>query len=77
MADFINEKKKALAPSIQKIDGAVAAKIIADASKASEVLFDEDEAGRLGLKRNDLVSVVPDDNGWYYYLLQSTTPDLG
>ena len=65
MAAFVKSKREANDPVITKIDGAAAAKIIADSqnSVSPSVEFDTDEAERLGLKQGQEVEVAPDDNG--------------
>lgn len=65
MAELISRKREANANSITKIQGDEAAKIIADSTslQGPEIVFDFDEAERLGVKRGDIVAVAPDDNG--------------
>ena len=65
MAELIKRKREANANSITKIQGDEAAKIIADSTslQGPEIIFDFDEAERLGVKRGDIVAVAPDDNG--------------
>ncbi|THH11719.1 hypothetical protein EW145_g458 [Phellinidium pouzarii] len=67
MADLVKAKREANAPVINKIQGDAAAKIIASAGlQSTEIGFDEEEAGRLGLQHGLLVSVAPDDNATNY-----------
>ncbi|KAH8113218.1 hypothetical protein DFH11DRAFT_325744 [Phellopilus nigrolimitatus] len=68
MSEFVNAKREANAPTIDKIQANAASKLIADSAslQSSEVFFDSDEAGLLGLKLGDLVSVAPEDNATNY-----------
>lgn len=65
MASFVKHAREANEPVITRIDGAAAAKIIADnrAAESPSLTFDTDEAGRLRLKQGEEVQVVPEDNG--------------
>lgn len=65
MASFVKVRREANESSISKIDGTAAARIIADSEHAESpaVIFDADEAERLGVRQGDEVQVAPDDNG--------------
>ena len=71
MATFVKSAREANGPSVTKIDGAAAAKIIADNqnTESPSLAFDADEAGRLRLKQGEEVQVIPEDNGQFSPLL--------
>ena len=65
MAQFVKSKREENAHHVNKIDGEAASKMIADSQglQSPKIIFDEDEASRLGLKLGSRVEVAPEDNG--------------
>ena len=65
MAKFVKSKREENAHHVNRIDSEAASKIIADSQglQSPKIIFDEDEASRLGLKLGSRVEVAPEDNG--------------